>query len=115
MNIIIKTKNIELTDSLRNYINKRINGLGKFLKDSSDVFVDIEKESFHHKKGQIFRTEAIVQLPGKKLVAVANGDDLGKTVTEVRDQLKEEIKKHKLKMIELPRRKIRKANEKEIF
>ena len=111
MNIVIKTKNIELTDSLENYINKRIEGLAKFLQDSSDVFVDIKKETLHHKKGDIFKTEAIVQLPGKKMVAVATGDDLGKTVTKVRDELKEEIKRHKLKTIELPRRKAKKLRD----
>ncbi len=127
MNIIIKTKNLELTDSLRIYINKRIDGLKKFInvlrddnlpqgkgKTLSEVFIEIEKETLHHKKGQIFKTEATIHLPGKSLVAEAKGDDLGKTVTEVRDELKREIRKYKLKKIELPRREAKKFR-KQIF
>ena len=86
MNIIIKTKNLELTDSLRTYVAKRIDGLKKFiniLKDDSapqgkgktlsEVFVEIERETLHHKKGYIFKAEATVHLPGKSLIAQARG------------------------------------------
>ncbi|KKP41433.1 MAG: hypothetical protein UR31_C0030G0003 [Parcubacteria group bacterium GW2011_GWA2_33_14] len=124
MNIIIKTKNLELTDSLRVYINQRIDGLKKFItilnddslpigkgKTLSEVFIEVEKETLHHKKGQIFRTEATIHLPGKHLVAEAKGDDLGKTITQVRDELKREIKKYKLKKIELPRRQAKKLKD----
>ena len=76
MQIIIKTKNLELTPSLKNYINKRIEGLKKFVNKVSDIFVEVEKETLHHKKGEIFRTEALVHFPGKTLVAQAHGDVL---------------------------------------
>ena|SRR3989344_772847 len=111
MQIIIKTKNLELTPSLKNYINKRIEGLKKFVNKVSDIFVEVEKETLHHKKGEIFRTEALVHFPGKTLVAQAHGDDLGKVVTQVRDELKREIAKYKLKKIELPRRRAKKSKE----
>lgn len=115
MNIIIKTKNLDLTNSLRAYINKRIDGLEKFIKDFPEVFIEVEKETLHHKKGQIFKTEATIHLPKKSLIAQARGDDLGKTVTQVRDELKQEMRKYKLKAIELPRRKAKKLRGKEIF
>ncbi len=114
MQIIIKTKNIELTDSLRNYINKRIEGLKKFGTNFSEVFLEIEKETIHHNKGQIFKTEATIHFPKKSFVAEAKGDDLGKTVTWVRDELKRQLRDHKLKSIELPRRKAKKSR-KEMF
>lgn len=125
MKIIIKTKNLELTSSLTAYIEKRIIGLKKFiniLKDDSpvieggktlaEVFVEVEKETKHHRKGEVFRAEAELFLPGKKIVAQAKGDDLGKAVTEVRDELEREIKEYKLKTIESPRRAQRKMKEK---
>ena len=127
MNIIIKTKNIELTESLRAYVNKRVDGLKKFItilhddtvplpkgKTLSEVFLDIKKETSRHKKGDIFTVEATIHLPGRSLVAKAHGEDLGKAVTQVRDELKREIRKYKLKKIELPRRKAKKSR-KEIF
>jgi len=114
MQIIIKTKNLELTDSLRLYIDKRIEGLKKYVRELPEIFLEIEKETLHHKKGQIFKTEATVHFPKKSLVAEAKGDDLGKTVTQVRDELKRQIREHKLKSIELPRREAKKSR-KEIF
>ncbi|OGZ69862.1 MAG: ribosomal subunit interface protein [Candidatus Staskawiczbacteria bacterium RIFCSPHIGHO2_02_FULL_42_22] len=118
MNIIIKTKNIELTDSLEKFIQQKIGKLEKFSKilgkDSLEMFVEIEKETNHHRKGEIFFAEAILVMPGKKLVARAKSDDLGKAVSEVKEELEIEIKKYKLKAIELPRRQAKKSR-KEIF
>ena len=113
MNIIIKTKNLELTDSLKSYINKRIDGLKKFVKELPEVFLEIEKETLHHKNGQIFRTEATAHLPKKSLVAESKGDDLGKTIIAVRDELKRQIREHKLKIIEKLRR-VAKKSQKDI-
>lgn len=113
MKIIIKTKNVQLTESLENLINKKMEGLKKFTKilksESTEVFVEIEKETKHHRKGDIFKAEAMVQLPGKNLVARAHGEDLGKAIVEVRAELEREIRKYKNKMIEIPRRQARKS------
>jgi|SRR3989338_5370400 len=113
MKIIIKTKNLELTDSLDSLINKKMKGLEKFIKvlkkDFSEIFIEIEKETKHHKKGDVFISEAIIRLPGKSLVAKSHGDNLLKAITQVREELEREIKKYKTKIIELPRRKYRKT------
>jgi len=123
MKIIIKTKNIEPTDSLRDFINekfiilkkftdilKREEGLGKTL---AEVFVEVEKETKHHNKGEIFLAEASLKLPGKNLMASARADDLLNAITKARNELKSEINKYKSKEIESARRKRKKA-EKEI-
>jgi ribosomal subunit interface protein len=109
MNFIIKTKHLELTDALRGYIEKRVRGIEKFAKDALELSLEVEKETLHHKKGQVFKTEAILRFPGKKLVVAASGTDLGKTITQARDELKREIKEAKLKSIELPRRQAKKS------
>src|SRR3989344_3883147 len=114
MNIIIKTKNLELTESLEKFINVKMQTLKKFIgtvkEDLFDIFVEIEKETKHHKKGDIFKAEAMVYLYGKNLVAQAHGEDLSKAVTEVKKELEREIRKHKTKKIELPRRKSKKLS-----
>jgi len=111
MNIIIKTKNLELADSLKALIYKKMAGLKKFitiLKDgASEVILEVERETRHHKKGIIFIAEAIIQWPGKKLVAKSKGDSLAKAIAQVKKDLEKEIKNYKTKMIELPRRKYR--------
>lgn len=115
MNIIIKTKNLELTDWLRDVVNNKIGGLKKFIKKFKkgqnilfDTFVEVEKESLHHKKGDIFRTEVKIRMFSKNLVARAHGEELIKTITDVKKELEREIQKYKFKEVELPRRKYRK-------
>jgi len=120
MRIIIKTKNLKLTTDLQEFVEEKIEGLKRFTKilqkkDSSvkgrdpvEFFVEIEKETKHHRKGDIFRAEARVHLPGKTLVAISERDDLKLAIVEVKDELQQEIKKYKLKKTELIIRKQRK-------
>lgn len=123
MNIILKIKNLKLTESFVKFIKDKIGGTKKFLKsfnkggannqDNFEAFVEVEKEtSQHHKKGDIYKAEAKINLPGKSFVAKAHGEDLGRAVVEVRDELEREIKKYKTKKVELPRRLSRKAKDK---
>lgn len=118
MNIIIKTKNLEMTDLLDNLIKKRMEGLKKFtniLKDgTAKLLVEVEGQTKHHKKGDVFKVEAIINVPGKNLVVRTHGENLGKVVTEARDEMEREIRKYKTKIIEKPRRDSKKFVE-EIF
>lgn len=113
MKIIIRTKNLELTAALKNFIEEKIGSLKKFIevlkreeakKTLAEVFFEIEKESKHHNKGQVFRSEARILLPGKKIMAQSAGDDLFLTIVEIKDKLQQEIKKYKSKKIDLSRR-----------
>ncbi len=119
MQIIIKTKNFELTQLLERFVNEKVGKLEKFAKtlgkDSMEIFVELEKETNHHKKGDLFAAHLQIQLPGKNLMAKAHGEDLMKAVIDAKDEMEIEIKKHKLKTIEGPRRKMRKEMEKEVF
>ena len=112
MNIVITTKNLELTDQLNGLINKKISGLKKFTKilktDFQEVFIEVEKETRHHRKGDVFKAEAIITLPGRKLVARSHGENLSQVIIAMRDELKREIRKYKTQTVELPRRKYRK-------
>ena len=123
MKIIIKAKNLELTAKLKAYIENRIGSLKKFIKilqeDESlsdfkrktlaEVYVEVKRQTLHHKKGDVFLAEAIINLPGKKLVAKSHGEDVEKIIIKVKDELQQEIKKYKTKTIERPRRQAKKA------
>lgn len=116
MQIIIKTKNIELTENLESLIQKRMASLKKFIHDENTEFlVEIEKETSRHQQGDVFVAEVIINLPGKKLIAKAHSDDLLKSITEVKEEMEEELRKYKTKKIEIPRRKARKTNPEENF
>jgi len=123
MRIIIKTKNLILSDMLENFIEKKISVLKKFLsvlkedypegqKTLVEVLVEVEKETMHHKKGEVFKSSVEINLPGKKLMALSKGEDLEKVIIDAKEQIKKEINKYKFKKIDKNRRKQRKLKEK---
>lgn len=125
MKIIIRTKNLEFTDQMKGFIDKKIGALAKFLKvfqhselsiahgkDLFETFVEIKKETDHHKKGYIFKAEAKIYVPGKTFFAERRGDNLLKIIDDVRDELEMEIKRYKTKIIEFSRRKAKKSKHK---
>lgn len=117
MNIIIKTKNFELTRFLEEFVNDKVGKLEKFLGSAGgkEVFMELEKETNHHRKGDVFVAHIQIQLPGKILMAKAHGEDLNKAIIDAKNEMEIEIKKYKTKTIETPRRKIRKSMEQETF
>jgi len=124
MDVIIKAKNLELTADLQKFINNKIGGLKKFTrifqkednfkggKSIGEFFVEVERVTRHHRKGDIFRAEARIHLPGKTLMAISRKDDLGRAIVEMKDELQREIKKYKLKKTEVLIRKARKEKRK---
>lgn len=112
MKLTIKTKNLKLTKELEDHINDKIGGLEKFI-NLAEVVVEVQRETEHHRKGNIFKAEVIIFLPGKKIIAVAQGDDLLLAIVEVKDKLQQELKKYKLKNTE-SRRRLQKKSKNEL-
>lgn len=118
MKILITTKNLDQSEALSVFIEKKFESLKKFLnvlkypdegKTLAEIFVEVEKETNHHRKGDIFVVKARTNLPGKNMIAEAKGEDLFATVIEAKDELKMEIEKYKFKKIDKTRRLQRKA------
>lgn len=116
--ILITTKNLDQSEALSVFIEKKFESLKKFLnvlkypdegKTLAEIFVEVEKETNHHRKGDIFVVKARTNLPGKNMIAEAKGEDLFATVIEAKDELKMEIEKYKFKKIDKTRRLQRKA------
>lgn len=111
MRILIKGTAVQLTPAIEDYIQKRIGGLEKYLKrlDSPAVEarVEVGKISGHHKKGDIFRAEINLKLPGRLLRAEEESDDLFAAIDLVHDEMKREIVSFKAKKIESRQRKTR--------
>jgi ribosomal subunit interface protein len=108
MNIIITTKNLDLSDTLKDHVEEKFKHLEKFvgeLKAMPDFFVELEKETTHHEKGDVFWCKASWELPGTLLVAKAHGDDLLATVMEAREEMEMELRKRKTQKIDNQRRK----------
>jgi len=120
MKLIIKKTNLALTQEVENYIEEKIGSLEKFSKifeskiyfnhflgkgkPRVEAWVEVEKTTRHHQKGPFFRTECQMRFPGKSLRAEAISEDLKTAITEVKDELQQEMKKYKLRKIDLERR-----------
>ncbi|MFA6423987.1 MAG: ribosome-associated translation inhibitor RaiA [Candidatus Magasanikbacteria bacterium] len=95
MQINITGKNIDLTEAIKDYVEKKISGLDKFYDKIVRAHVIVGKENQHHLKGNVFVCECKLDLPGNDLFVSKTEPDLYKAIDKVRDHLEEEIKKHK--------------------
>lgn len=87
MNINIKTTNISLTSAIKEYTEKRVLSLEKFIHDDTDNIraeIEVGKASNHHKSGDIFRAEAHVSFKGETIYVVAEKDDLYAAIDEMK-------------------------------
>ena len=100
MKINIKTSNLDLTPALNQYIEEKIGSLSKFLKNYEkegeiQVRIEVARTTRHHHRGDVFRTEINLDLPGKMLRNVAEREDARFAINEAKDELQREIKKYK--------------------
>jgi putative sigma-54 modulation protein len=98
MNINIKATNIELTDAIRDYVEKRVDMILKYVnQDESNVhcFVEVGKITNHHKQGEVFKTEFNLKISGKKYYSVSRKEDLYASIDDVKDEIVRKITKNK--------------------
>jgi len=106
MEIIIRTKNLKLTQVLETYIKEKIGKIEKG-KPIIEAWVELEKTTLHHKKGPFFKAECKLKAPGKNVVAEASSEDLRLAIDEVRNELQRELRQYKEKQISKTKRKAR--------
>lgn len=107
MEIIIKSTNIKLTDSINGYINKRLGYLDKLISDEDTSVlcnVEVGKTSEHHQSGDIFRSEINLHIAGQDFRAVSEARTLFTAIDETKDQMQKELRRYKRKRIRLIRR-----------
>ena len=111
MEVRIKATNINLTDSLSEYVDNRLQGLDK-LVDPNDTSilcnVEVEKTTDHHRSGDIYRSEINLHIAGKDFRAEASMDKLYDAIDETKNQMAKELRRHKVKQ----RKSIRKGGAK---
>jgi ribosomal subunit interface protein len=105
MKINIKATGITLTPSISEYIEKKIDLLGKFFQEG-EVLINIEvgKTTKHHKSGDIFRAEIQVACGGQNYYAAVEKDDLYAAIDEVKDEIAYKLSSKKKKTLHLLRR-----------
>jgi len=107
MRLNIKTTNIELTDALSNYINKRISKLDKFVrKDDTSAFASVEigTTTKGQHTGDIFRAEINLHTAGNQMRAVVEESDLYAAIDEMQNEIIRILNKNKDRRVHLLRR-----------
>ena len=107
MKISIKGTNLDLSESIKEYVEEKVGHLDKFI-DPMETKVELERDK-KHRTGLVFRAEVMMVVGGKIIRADANGEDIYAAVDLVIPKLKEQISKFKDKRSTLQKRGARSA------
>lgn len=108
MRINIK-KNLDLTPSLRTYIDQKLVPLAKFIKKfdetgEAELWLELSRTTRHHGKGEeVFLAVADLRLPHKILRAEEYAEDIRKAIDQAKDTLRLEIEKYKTRFMKSER------------
>ena len=97
MQINTKTKHLDLTDEIENYVQEKIGHLGKYDDQimETDVRLFAGKE---HTSDTKFRAEITMHLPKTMIVAEGRGLDIHAAIDDVIEKLERQLEKYKHKM-----------------
>jgi len=94
MKMIIKGKNIELTDNLRSYVEKKLGKLKRYFDRIIEIVVTLSVE----KNRQI--VEATLKVSRTLIRAEEDTDDMYSSIDRVADKLERQIKRYKEKLFQ---------------
>jgi putative sigma-54 modulation protein len=103
MKINLQGKNLEITPAIHEYVMKRVTNLGKLLdiieKETGEILVNftVEKTTNHHKAGDVFKADCVIETNRGNYFASEEGEDLYVAIDEVKESLFREISKKKEK------------------
>ena len=93
MHIDITTKNIDLTDALRNHVASELQKIEKIAGSESRIYVEIGKTTQHHKNGDIYKAEGKLVDSGLEYFTNVITDDLYTAIGKLGDELFNQINK----------------------
>ena len=101
MKINLKATNLEITASLKEYIELKIGSLNKFVEKienhGTEVLarVEVGRTTKHHNKGDVYRVEVNIDAPQNILRIEEEGGDVRVILDFVHDKLKQLLVKYK--------------------
>lgn len=110
MNISIKATHLDLTPSIKQYVEEKVGHLGKFIV-AQEAKVELDRDKHHH-TGDVMRAEVMLIVGGKIMRAEASSEDIYAALDLVIPKLKEQIAKFKDKKKTVNRSLARKARRK---
>jgi len=93
INTNIKATNMELTSAINDYVNKRLSGIEKFIKEGDKAIAQIEvgKTTNHHKQGDVFRAEFNIEISGNKFYTFSEKEDLYSAIDDAKEEIVRQI------------------------
>ncbi|QMU07121.1 ribosome hibernation-promoting factor, HPF/YfiA family [Levilactobacillus suantsaii] len=91
----IRGENIEVTDAIRDYVEKRISKLEKYFDNNVEAIAHINLKVYQNKNAKV---EVTIPLPYLTLRAEETSPDLYASVDLVTDKLERQIRKYKTKV-----------------
>ena len=106
MKVNLKATRTELNNEIKEYVQKKMDMLDKYLGKINVVNCDfeVEVESGNGLEGKNCRAEVNLQVPGELLRVEKRAENLFKAIDKVKDHLELVIKKYKGKKITKERR-----------
>lgn len=97
MQVNITGTEISLTPDIKDYVQKKMDMLEKYLGDIQVIHCDVEVGRAVSKQhsGYIYRAEINMQVPGDLLRVEKTEQDLWKAIDKVKDHMARSIKKYK--------------------
>ena len=101
MKLILHAKNLDLTPSIKAFVDEKIGSISKFLRPAennlAEARVEVGKPSRHHKSGFIYYAEVNLKIGNRFFRAEAEHLDLHTAIDFARDEIERQIKKQKQK------------------
>lgn len=102
MQIILKGTHLDLTQSLRIYIEKKMGPLVNLVKridaaGSAEFEVEVSRTTTHHHKGPVFRAEAHLRLPKKTFYVAEESYDIRAAIDVLKARLRQTLERYKEK------------------
>jgi ribosomal subunit interface protein len=106
MRINTKATNIEMTEAISDYLEKRLAALDKFLSNDESAIVDVEvaRTTRHHNAGDIFRAEINIHAKNKHLRAASEMSDLYAAIDDAQNEIVRELRSRKERSFDLVRK-----------
>lgn len=107
MNIKIQATNLELTQDVRDYLDKKLPHFENYLEKAGSAAlceVEIEKTTDHHRQGDIYRAEVNLTVDGKQHRVESRQENIYAAIDEVKDEMSRELRKSKGKRMTLVRK-----------
>lgn len=101
MHISIKSNGFELTPNIKEYVNKKIGALEKFIPDyhneSVKINVEVGRSTFHHKRGNVYEAKVHIVMPRANIYTSAESEDIFSAIDLLENKVKNELLRVRVK------------------